>query len=66
MVHADNPRSLAFHKSSYSSTDRDCVEVADVPGGAAVRDSKCPDAGHLAIAAGEWSALLWAVARETA
>ncbi|MFL1431912.1 MULTISPECIES: DUF397 domain-containing protein [unclassified Nocardiopsis] len=65
-MHADNPGPLAFRKSSYSGSGDNCVEVADVPGGAAVRDSKCPDAGHLAIAAGEWSALLWAVARETA
>ncbi len=49
---------LAFRKSSYSSTARDCVEVADLPVGAAMRDSKHPDSGHLAFNAKEWQAFL--------
>ncbi|RKS07608.1 uncharacterized protein DUF397 [Nocardiopsis sp. Huas11] len=54
---------LTFHKSSYSSTDRDCVEVASVTGGAAVRDTQNSELGHLTFAgAGEWRAFL-AVAR---
>ncbi|TMZ61383.1 DUF397 domain-containing protein [Klebsiella pneumoniae] len=32
--------------------------VADLPAGAAVRDSKHPEAGHLAFPASEWPAFL--------
>ena len=48
----------AFHKSSYSSDRIDCVEVADLPCGAAIRDSKHPDAGHLPFPAAEWAGFL--------
>ena len=38
-----------WHKSSYSSQDGNCVEVArNLPGLVAVRDSKSPDAPNLA------------------
>ncbi|GAA3721150.1 hypothetical protein HDA32_002003 [Spinactinospora alkalitolerans] len=51
-----------FHKSSYSANGQNCVEVAEnVPGVAAVRDTKSRDRGHLPFAAGEWSAFLEAV-----
>ena len=49
--------SLNFHKSSYSDRNN-CVEVAGLPAGAAVRDSQNPAAGHLEMPAVEWSALL--------
>ncbi|MFF8768473.1 DUF397 domain-containing protein [Nocardiopsis dassonvillei] len=48
---------LDFRKSSYSDRNN-CVEVADVPSGAAVRDSQNPARGHLEVPAAEWSALL--------
>lgn len=48
---------LQFRKSSYSNP-QNCVEVADLPSGAAVRDSKDPDAGHFAVPASEWAAFL--------
>lgn len=48
----------SFRKSSYSSDRVNCVEVADLPCGAAVRDSKHPDAGHLPFPATEWSGFL--------
>lgn len=52
---------LKFRKSSYSAPRReDCVEVADLPAGAAVRDSKHPELGHLSFGASEWSAFLQA------
>ncbi|MBE3001296.1 DUF397 domain-containing protein [Nocardiopsis sp. HNM0947] len=51
------PDSLAFRKSSYSERNN-CVEVADLPGGSAVRDSQNPAAGHLEVPASEWRALL--------
>lgn len=44
----------AFRKSSFSSSGEDCVEVADLPTGAAIRDSKHPDAGFLPVGATEW------------
>lgn len=48
-----------FRKSSYSSgTGQNCVEVADLPKGAAVRDSMNPERGHLAFGADEWRAFL--------
>lgn len=47
-----------FRKSSHSGAGQDCVEVAALPCGAALRDSKHPDAGHLTFPAAEWSALL--------
>lgn len=49
---------LTFRKSSYSATANDCVEVADVPGMSAVRDTQNRDAGHLEFPAGEWKAFL--------
>lgn len=48
---------LDFRKSSYSDRNN-CVEVADVPSGSAVRDSQNPAAGHLEVPATEWGALL--------
>ncbi len=47
-----------FHKSSYSGASESCVEVAELPCGAAIRDSKHPDAGHLPFLATEWTGFL--------
>lgn len=50
---------LIFKKSSYSSAQsQNCVEVAGLPRGAAVRDSKNPAKGHLPFPAAEWDAFL--------
>ena len=49
---------LDFRKSSYSANSANCVEVANTDTGAAVRDSKHPDAGHLMFNANEWRAFL--------
>jgi len=50
---------LKFRKSSYSGGQtQDCVEVADTPTTAAVRDSKHPDRGHLTFPSAEWAAFL--------
>ncbi|GAB2500745.1 DUF397 domain-containing protein [Nocardiopsis aegyptia] len=51
---------LVFRKSSYSGAGENCVEVADLPCGAAVRDSKAPERGHLPFPAAEWDAFLHA------
>ncbi|WP_435107765.1 DUF397 domain-containing protein [Nocardiopsis synnemataformans] len=54
---------LSFRKSSYSGRGDNCVEVADLPAGAAVRDTQHRELGHITFAdAREWQALL-AVAR---
>lgn len=55
---------LKFRKSSYSGHAQDCVEVADLPGGAAVRDSKYPEAGHFPFPASEWTGFLTATLGE--
>jgi len=52
---------LLFRKSSYSQPTGNCVEIADLPAGAAVRDSQNPTAGHLEVPGTEWSALLASV-----
>ncbi|TQN33241.1 uncharacterized protein DUF397 [Haloactinospora alba] len=48
---------LEFRKSSYSDRNN-CVEVAELPAGAAVRDSQNPDAGYLTFPAAAWTAFL--------
>ncbi|MFD0773079.1 DUF397 domain-containing protein [Streptomonospora algeriensis] len=54
------PIPSSFRKSSYSGASQNCVEVAELPAGAALRDSKYPEAGHLAFPADEWNAFLTA------
>lgn len=55
------PTPLDFRKSSYSQPTGNCVEVADLPDGAAVRDTQNRAAGHLQVASAEWAALLSSV-----
>ncbi|HLX48563.1 MAG TPA: DUF397 domain-containing protein [Streptosporangiaceae bacterium] len=43
-----------WRKSSYSSGEGNCVEVAHDPGAIAVRDSKNPGNGHLTLTPAEW------------
>lgn len=43
----------AWHKSSYSRADSNCVEVAEGPV-TAVRDTQNRQAGHLSFSASEW------------
>ena len=48
-----------WHKSSYSSQDGNCVEVAtNMSGTVAVRDSKHPEGPRLLIPAAEWRAFV--------
>ncbi|MDS1269843.1 DUF397 domain-containing protein [Lipingzhangella sp. LS1_29] len=51
---------LEFHTSSYSGNRQDCVEVAHQPQGAAVRDTKNREAGHLEFPPHEWQAFVHA------
>ncbi|QBI56212.1 DUF397 domain-containing protein [Streptomonospora litoralis] len=53
--------SAAWHVSTYSGTNANCVEYAHLPSSVAVRDSKHPQAGHLSFSGDEWSAFLTAV-----
>lgn len=57
---------LKFRKSSYSGTGNNCVEVADLPGASAVRDTQNRQAGHLLFPGAEWTALLTAARNDQA
>lgn len=61
-MHLTHP--LTFHKSSFSTTAQECVEVAEFPSGAAVRDTQNREIGHLAFSSSEWAALLSATVKE--
>ncbi len=51
-----------WHKSSYSSQNGNCVEVAhNLPGLVAIRDSKEPGRAKLVVSAETWRAFLLAV-----
>lgn len=47
-----------WYKSTYSSADAACVEVAALTDGVGVRDSKNPEAGHLEATPTQWAAFL--------
>lgn len=47
-----------WRKSSYSTSDGECVEVALETTAVAVRDSKSPAEGTLTVRPDEWRALL--------
>ncbi|RNL85553.1 DUF397 domain-containing protein [Halostreptopolyspora alba] len=57
-----NPRN--WHKSSYSGDRSNCVEVADMPSSAVVRDSANPNHAHLQFTAHEWHAFLSTLRRD--
>jgi hypothetical protein len=50
-----------WRKSSRSGGGNDCVELVVAPIGAAVRDSKRPEGGHLAFEGAGWHAFLGVV-----
>lgn len=53
---------LNWHKSTYSSQNGNCVEVAELPdGGRAVRDSKNPGGPMLRFTPDEWQAFVYSV-----
>lgn len=53
-----SPTELNFRKSSYSGRGDNCVEIAGLPVGAAMRDTQNRQLGHLAFSSPEWVALL--------
>lgn len=51
-----------WRKSTHSNHERSCVEVAEnLPHVVAVRDSKTPDKGHIAIPIAAFTALVKSV-----
>jgi len=48
----------AWRKSSYSSSDANCVEVATTPAVVGIRDTKDRDGGTLTLPAPAWAAFL--------
>ncbi|GHD32176.1 DUF397 domain-containing protein [Nocardiopsis kunsanensis] len=61
--HFSIPKTASWRKASYSASQTDCVEVADWPAGAAVRDTKHRELGALHFSAGEWDAFLTSAKR---
>ncbi len=49
---------LRWRKSSYSSNQGQCVEIAPFPNGMVVRDSKDPDGPILRFSADAWRAFV--------
>lgn len=47
-----------WHKSSFSSQDGNCVEVAHLPGLVAVRDSKDPEGMTVVVSWAAWRRLV--------
>lgn len=52
----DDQTPATWRKSTRSQGATNCIEVADLPNGAAVRDSKDPDGPALVFTAAEWRA----------
>lgn len=60
MIAADLPEAL-WRKSRRSGSDANCVEVAELPGALAMRDSKDPDGPVLVVARESWAAFVGGV-----
>jgi hypothetical protein len=49
---------VRWRKSSFSSANGECVEVATTPTHVLLRDSKNPHGAHLTLTPAEWTAFL--------
>lgn len=47
----------AWHKSSYSAQETNCVEIAIDPSAVRVRDTKGREGGHLEVSGQAWRSL---------
>lgn len=56
-----DPAPAVWRKSTRSMSETNCVEVADLSGGTAVRDSKHPTGAVLTFTTAEWSAFTIAI-----
>ncbi|TDB90111.1 DUF397 domain-containing protein [Actinomadura sp. KC216] len=63
MTNVDLSRAV-WRKSRRSGNGGDCVEVADLGQGVAVRDSKAPPSGHLTLSAESFARLVARVKRD--
>lgn len=58
-LHRTTDQDFVFRKASYSTAHgQDCVEVGDLPGVSAVRDTQYREFGALLFSSSEWSGLL--------
>ncbi|NNH72865.1 DUF397 domain-containing protein [Nocardia uniformis] len=53
---SDDLTGARWFKSSYSSAGSECVEIAFIPSGVGVRDTKNPTGPALVFTPGEWDA----------
>ena len=56
---------IRWRKSSHSTSQTDCVEVAQASGACVVRDSKNPDAARLTFTADIWQCFTGEIRRST-
>lgn len=55
------PKNPVWRKSSYSGVEGNCVEVAPLPYGTGIRDSKNINGGELRITGKAWRSFITAV-----
>ncbi|MFD8705903.1 DUF397 domain-containing protein [Kitasatospora sp. NPDC059648] len=54
-IESGSAADLTWRKSSYSGNNNNCVEIAELPGYVAVRDSKDPDGPALVFPRSAWN-----------